>query len=234
MQNNSTVILSDNTDKSIRIFENSNFGKVRMVLINDIPYFVGKDVAQVLGYIDLTHSVLDHVNENDRVNSKTQGQNSPEFGQRGTWLINESGVYSLVLGSTLPTAKKFKHWVTSEVLPSIAHTGSYDLSKQKKEGFERKSKDTRNAFTDTLKTHGYTKQHEYIQTTVQMKKELGISKPKKEMDMKEKAMILAAEALSMACITDEFGYQEVNPICLDAADNIAGYVEEKTNKKIGV
>lgn len=67
----------------------------------------------------LSHAVIDHVDEDDRVNSKTQGQNVLELGQRGGWLINESGLYSLILSSKLPTAKKFKHWVTAEVLPSI-------------------------------------------------------------------------------------------------------------------
>lgn len=74
-------------------------------------------------YTDVTHAVIDHVDEDDRVNSKTQGQNVLELGQRGGWLINESGLYSLILSSKLPTAKKFKHWVTAEVLPSIRKRG---------------------------------------------------------------------------------------------------------------
>lgn len=111
----------------IKIFENSEFGSVRTVMVDDEPWFVGKDVAVALGYTDLTHSIIDHVDEEDRCNTKTRGQNDPEFGQRGTWLINESGLYSLVLSSKLPSARKFKHWVTSEVLPSIRKTGSYQL-----------------------------------------------------------------------------------------------------------
>ena len=119
--------------KEIQIFKNDEFGQVRGILINDEPYFVGKDVAGVLGYSDLGHAVLDHVDEEDRINSKTQGQNAPEFGQRGTWLINESGLYSLILSSKLPNAKKFKRWVTSEVLPSIRRTGSYQMPQMSKE-----------------------------------------------------------------------------------------------------
>lgn len=111
--------------KEIQIFKNEEFGQVRALEINGEPYFVGKDVAEVLGYADLGHAVLDHVDEEDRINSKTQGQNAPEFGQRGTWLINESGLYSLILSSKLPNAKKFKRWVTSEVLPQIRKTGGY-------------------------------------------------------------------------------------------------------------
>lgn len=111
----------------IKAFQNEKFGNVRVVLIgaNQQPYFVGKDVAECLGYSDLTHCITDHVDEEDRVNSKTQGHFNPEFGQRGTWLINESGLYSLILSSKLPSAKEFKRWVTSEVLPSIRETGSY-------------------------------------------------------------------------------------------------------------
>lgn len=82
-------------------------------------------MAECLGYSDLTHCITDHVDEEDRVNSKTQGHFNPEFGQRGTWLINESGLYSLILGSKLESAKEFKRWVTSEVLPSIRKHGAY-------------------------------------------------------------------------------------------------------------
>lgn len=109
----------------LTVFNNPEFGVIRTVVINDEPWFVGKDVAIALGYTDVKHAVLDHVAEEDRVNSKTQGQNAPELGQRGSWLINESGLYSLILSSKLPNAKKFKHWVTSEVLPSIRKHGTY-------------------------------------------------------------------------------------------------------------
>ena len=109
----------------IEIFKNTEFGSLRTVVIEEEPWFVGKDVARALGYTDVAHAVLDHVDDEDRINSKTHGQNVPEFGQRGTWLVNESGVYSLVFGSKLPSAKKFKRWVTSEVLPAIRKHGAY-------------------------------------------------------------------------------------------------------------
>ena len=111
----------------LQVFNNDEFGSIRTVTIENEPWFVGKDVATVLGYTDVSHAILDHVDEEDRVNSKTQGQNAPELGQRGSWLINESGLYSLILSSKLPSAKKFKRWVTSEVLPAIRKTGSYNL-----------------------------------------------------------------------------------------------------------
>lgn len=91
---------------------------------------MGKDIARALGYTDMTHTILDHVDKEDRVNSKTQGQNDPELGQRGSWLINESGLYSLILSSKLPEAKKFKRWVTSEVLPSIRQNGGYIMNQE--------------------------------------------------------------------------------------------------------
>lgn len=111
--------------KELKIFKNEAFGEVRTIEINSEPWFVGKDVAEVLGYTDLAHAVLDHVDEEDRMNSKTQGQIDLELGQRGGWLINESGLYSLILSSKLPNAKAFKKWVTSEVLPSIRKHGLY-------------------------------------------------------------------------------------------------------------
>lgn len=109
----------------IQIFTNEEFGEIRTINIDNEPWLVGKDVAAALGYVDVAHSILDHVEEEDRVNSKTQGQNDPEFGQRGTWLINESGLYSLIMSSKLESAKRFKRWVTSEVLPMIRKTGGY-------------------------------------------------------------------------------------------------------------
>lgn len=112
----------------LKIFENPAFGKVRVVEQGGEPWFVGKDVAEILGYSDLNKAVAMHVDDDDKkLNDKT----SPSFGQRGTTLINESGLYSLVLSSKLPDAKKFKHWVTAEVLPAIRKTGGYIAGSEK-------------------------------------------------------------------------------------------------------
>ena len=89
--------------------------------INGEPYFVGKDVAEILGYANTSKALIDHVDDEDKLNNETLSS----LGQRGGWLINESGLYSLILSSKLPTAKKFKRWVTSEILPAIRKTGSY-------------------------------------------------------------------------------------------------------------
>lgn len=105
----------------IQIFKNEQFGQVRVITKDGEPWFVGKDVAGVLGYSDTNKAISMHVDIEDKLNDKMESR----LGQRGGWLINESGLYSLILGSKLPTAKKFKKWVTSDVLPSIRKHGMY-------------------------------------------------------------------------------------------------------------
>ena len=107
----------------LQVFNNDEFGSIRTVTIENEPWFVGKDVAGVLGYTNPSKALSDHVDTEDKLNNETL----LSLGQRGGWLINESGLYSLILSSKLPSAKKFKRWVTSEVLPSIRKTGSYNL-----------------------------------------------------------------------------------------------------------
>ncbi|MBR6984212.1 MAG: phage antirepressor KilAC domain-containing protein [Ruminococcus sp.] len=105
----------------ITIFENPEFGSVRTITIDGVPWFVGKDVAQILGYRDTSDALKKHVDEDDKLSRRfaNSGQN------RVMYIINESGLYSLVLSSKLPEAKRFKRWVTSEVLPSIRKNGVY-------------------------------------------------------------------------------------------------------------
>lgn len=105
----------------LQIFNHPDFGQVRTVTINDEPWFVGKDVARVLGYADENKAIAMHVDDEDKLNDKT----ALSLGQRGGWFINESGLYSLVLSSKLPNAKKFKRWITTEVIPSIRKHGAY-------------------------------------------------------------------------------------------------------------
>lgn len=113
----------------MQVFNNLEFGDVRAVEFGNNVWLVGKDVALILGYTNPNEALADHVDEEDKLNSKTLSSFPLELGQRGGWLINESGLYSLVLSSKLPSAKKFKRWVTSEVLPSIRKTGGYALPK---------------------------------------------------------------------------------------------------------
>lgn len=100
-------------------FENN---QVRTLLINDEPWFVGKDVAQILGYSNPRDALSKHVDDEDKNSVAIRDGNK---GNPNQTVINESGVYALVFGSKLPSAKRFKHWVTSEVLPQIRKTGSY-------------------------------------------------------------------------------------------------------------
>ena len=105
----------------VQIFENAEFGKVRTIVKDGEPYFVGKDVADILGYADTDQAIRKHVDEEDKLTRRFNGSGQ----NREMTIINESGLYSLILSSKLPAAKKFKRWVTSEVLPSIRKTGSY-------------------------------------------------------------------------------------------------------------
>lgn len=108
--------------KNLQVFKNEQFGEVRVMEHNGEPWFVGKDIAEILGYERSTKAVADHVDPEDRdavpiQDSIGRMQNTP--------IINESGLYSLILSSKLPQAKQFKRWVTSEVLPSIRKHGTY-------------------------------------------------------------------------------------------------------------
>lgn len=132
-------------ENNTAIFINDEFGSLRSVLIDGIPYFVGKDVAEILGYGKgnnnskaLANAIIDHVDEEDRLMLNYEKcklffgvyQNGdPKFkiNSNGLRVINESGLYSLIISSKLPKAKQFKHWVTSEVLPTIRKTGRYDF-----------------------------------------------------------------------------------------------------------
>jgi len=107
----------------IKIFENEEFGSVRTLEINGKPYFVGKDVTDILGYQNGSRDINRHVDEDDREKVMIFDGNQ----DKESIIINESGLYSLILSSKLPTAKKFKRWVTSDVLPAIRKTGSYSI-----------------------------------------------------------------------------------------------------------
>ena len=109
------------TDKQLQTFQNLEFGEIRSMTINGEPWFVGKDIAAALGYSNPSKALIDHVDDEDKLNNETLSS----LGQRGGWLINESGMYSLILSSKLEGAKRFKRWVTSEILPSIRKTGAY-------------------------------------------------------------------------------------------------------------
>lgn len=118
----------------MKVFTSSEFGTVRTVTIDGEPWFVGKDVAEILGYGNTRDAILSHVDEEDRRVIQKSENATFEIPNRGMSLVNESGLYSLILGSKLSSAKRFKHWVTSEVLPSIRKHSAY-LTPEKVEEF---------------------------------------------------------------------------------------------------
>lgn len=113
--------------KDLQIFRNPEFGQVRTVTLNDDPWFVGKDIATALGYAKPENAIANHVDSDDKTSTLIQGSGS-NYKSKAI-IINESGLYSLILSSKLPAAKKFKHWVTSEVLPALRKTGKYEIPK---------------------------------------------------------------------------------------------------------
>lgn len=119
----------DMPKNEVQLFENAEFGKIRTLVLDGEPWFVGKDVAMALGYGEgksLANAVAKHVDKEDKgvTELMTPG------GKQNMVIINESGLYALIFGSKLESAKRFKHWVTSEVLPAIRKTGTYNLTPQ--------------------------------------------------------------------------------------------------------
>ena len=106
---------------NLQIFNSPDFGQIRTIQKNGEPWFVGKDVAEILGYSNTPKAIRDHVDDEDKLTERIvlSGQN------REMTIINESGLYSLILSSKMPKAKEFKRWVTSEVIPAIRKTGGY-------------------------------------------------------------------------------------------------------------
>lgn len=130
----------------LQIFKSSTFGTVRVLEKNGEPWFVAKDVTNILGYQNSSKAINDHVDDDDKLNNETLSS----LGQRGGWLINESGLYSLILSSKLPNAKQFKRWVTSEVLPSIRKYGSFNMA------IPRTLPDALNAYAREIEAHQKT------------------------------------------------------------------------------
>ena len=106
---------------TLQVFNNSEFGSIRTAAINGEPFFVGKDVAEVLGYVNPQKAVRTHVDEDD----KGVNEMDTPGGKQEIVFINESGLYSLILSSKMPKARQFKRWVTADVLPAIRKHGVY-------------------------------------------------------------------------------------------------------------
>lgn len=126
----------------LQIFNNPEFGQVRTVTIDGDPWFVGKDVAGALGYDDTVNALKKHVDPEDKImrcqNATPSIKDSMGRIQYPTW-INESGLYSLIFGSKLESARRFKHWVTSEVLPALRKTGSYEMPRTNRKTYPPKA-----------------------------------------------------------------------------------------------
>lgn len=165
----------------VKVFQNEQFGSIRTMEHEDSVWFVGKDIAIILGYSNPSKAVSTHVDEDDKrfIMAKiadSQNGNVP-VGQTKTALINESGLYSLILSSKLPKAKEFKHWVTSEVLPSIRKHGVYMTPERLTESLQ--NPDSLITILETLKTE-QDKNKALTETVTAQEKELAEIKPKSE------------------------------------------------------
>ena len=156
----------------LKIFENAEFGSIRAVTIDGEPYLVGKDVAEALGYADAFGALKKHVPDEDKQNCQNDSFNSP----RGMVVINESGLYALIFGSKLESAKRFKHWVTSEVLPSIRKHGAYM---------------TENALEQALTNPDFL-----IQLATKLKEEQEARKKLEEQAERDKPKVIFADAVA--------------------------------------
>lgn len=202
-----------------------HFGKkdIRIIDQDGNPWFVAKDITDILGLPDAAQATR-YLDDDEKVtlSIKQDGTKRPTK----QVVVNESGLYSLILKSRKPEAKAFKKWVTSEVLPSIRKTGQYKADWTD----ERiKSKAVRNRFTSMLKQHGYKSPDEYKATTNSMKKKLGIKSNKKKdaFDIIELCKVQAAENLATINIlqSEANGYQAIKPLC----DSSALMVQIATN-----
>lgn len=165
--------------EQIKIFNSDEFGSVRTIIIDGEPWFVGKDVAASLGYKDTSDALKKHVAEEDKLTRcfTDSGQN------RQMYVINESGLYSLIFGSKLESAQKFKHWVTSEILPSIRKNGIYatdkvidDILNNPDFGIEllTKLKEERAARLEAEKTNAILMHVNKTYTMTEIAKEIGL------------------------------------------------------------
>ena len=158
----------------LKIFESKEFGSIRTVTINNKPYFVGKDVASILGYSNVRDAIANHVYEDDKGVEKLDTPG----GKQNMTVINESGLYALIFGSRLESAKRFKHWVTSEVLPSIRKHGAY--------------------MTDTTLEQALTNPDFLIQLATKLKEEQEARKKLEEQAERDKPHTILGRAITTA------------------------------------
>lgn len=189
---------------------------VRTVMVNGEPWWVAKDVCDVLGILNPSDAISKNLDDDEKGVDLiyTPG------GKQKVVIVNESGLYSLILRSRKPEAKRFKRWVTHEVLPTIRKTGSYTMTREK-------SKEYRKTFTAALQMAGYTQPREYQHTTAEMKLSMGLGwKPKDEMTEDELSLVMAAEALSTLRIKNERlqGFAPAHSACVDTSIKARGLI----------
>lgn len=184
----------------MKVFNNTMFGNVRIILQNNEPWFVAKDITKILGYQNSSKAIGDHVDADDKLNNETLSS----LGQRGGWLINESGLYSLILSSKLPTAKQFKRWVTSEVLPELRKTGSYSLT------IPKTLPEALRAYANEVESHNATKA-----IVAQQEQQIAEFKPVKDYVDK---ILSSKSCLAITQIAADYGLsaQELNKILHEA------------------
>jgi toxin-antitoxin system, toxin component, bro family len=184
----------------MKVFNNTMFGNVRIILQNNEPWFVAKDITKILGYQNSSKAIGDHVDADDKLNNETLSS----LGQRGGWLINESGLYLLILSSKLPTAKQFKRWVTSEVLPELRKTGSYSLT------IPKTLPEALRAYADEVESHNATKA-----IVAQQEQQIAEFKPVKDYVDK---ILSSKSCLAITQIAADYGLsaQELNKILHEA------------------
>ena len=146
-------------NNQIEVFKNEEFGQVRALEINGEPYFIGKEVAEVLGYANSKDAIQKHVDDEDKQIIQRSQFATLEIPNRGLTIINESGLYSLILGSKLPSAKKFKRWVTSEILPSIRKHGTYSINEEKVDKLTEMETETKLNNSQTRKANSLMRMH---------------------------------------------------------------------------
>ena len=185
-------------EMDLKIFNNEEFGEIRLIEKDGQIYFVGKDIAEKLGYLNPQKAIRDHISNDDKLTERfvLSGQN------RNITIINESGFYSLILSSKLPTAKQFKHWVTSEVLPSIRKTGGYSLAHTISTDLKESLKTDMEQMVEEYLREIETKCSEYYRPTVlekcnisqYIKKRLGIQKANEEYDLVKQRVLIKLNA----------------------------------------
>ena len=164
----------------LQIFENEEFGEIRAIEIDGEPWFVGKDLAEKLEYQNGSRDITRHTDEEDRqivpLNDGIQ--------KRDSIVVNESGLYSLILSSKMPKAKQFKHWVTSEVLPSIRKTGSYNMPQTYAEALRALADKAEEAERLAIENKEMKPKAEFFDTVADSKTALPMDRVAKVLDVK--------------------------------------------------